>query len=118
MQRRLLALILGATLLMAANAASAAVPSTLTIRYNTSTENLHGKVRSSDTECVVNRRVKVFRKTASGPSFQGRVRTNGNGRWVFHAMDAHGRYFAVAPRYEAMGDTVCRRDRSPTLDVM
>ena len=118
MRRWLLAVAVGALMLVATTAAFAAVPSTLTIRYNTSTENFHGKVRSADAECVANRRVKVFRRTASGPSLQGRARTNNNGRWVFHAMDAHGGYFAAAPRHEAMGDTVCRKDRSPTLDVM
>ncbi len=117
MRRAFLAVAVSAVMLLTASAAFA-VQSTVTIRYNTATENFHGRVRSSNEECTANRVVRVFRKTANGPSLQGRVRTNANGRWRFHAMDAQGRYFAVAPRYDAMGDAVCQKDRTPTIDVM
>jgi hypothetical protein len=118
MRRRLVAVVVGAVLLVSADAALAAVPSELTIRWNATAENFNGRVRSSNDECKAHRVVKVYRRTPSGASLQGRVMTNARGRWRFHAMDAHGRFFGVTPRYEAMGDTVCRRDRSRTIDVM
>ena len=118
MRRPLLAVVLGAILLVGANTALAAVPSELTIRWNAATENFGGRVRSSNDECLAHRVVKVYKRTASGASLQGMVMTNAEGRWKFHAMEAHGRYFGVTPRYEAMGDTVCGRDRSRTIDVM
>jgi hypothetical protein len=118
MRKRLLAVAVGAVVLLGAPGAGAAIPSTLTIHHNPATENLYGKVRSSNDECRVGRDVKIFRKTASGRSLQGQVTTNENGRWKFHAMAAHGRFFAVTERYDAMGAGVCGKDRSPVVDVM
>lgn len=94
-----------------------AVGGTVSIAFNHDTEVFHGKVRSPNAECRINRVVKVFEITADGRDLQGKTRTSDAGRWNIHLMDAHGNYLAIAPRYEAMHAT-CDRLASTTLDVM
>ena len=118
MRKRAIVLIVGTCVALAsANAAFAAVPSTISIGYNPTTEHFHGVVRSSDAECTAGRKVKVFKRTASGPALQGRVTSNAHGGWRLEVMHAEGHYFAVAPEQKAM-HVRCERARSRTVDVM
>jgi len=117
MVRRLLivATVVLATLALAQGAW--AIGGTITARFNHDTEDFQGKVRSPDSECRVNRVVKVYEITDEGRALQGRARTNAQGGWRIHVMDAHGLYVAIAPRYESMHDR-CDRLASQQVDVM
>jgi hypothetical protein len=118
MRKRAIVLIVGACIALAsANAAFAAVPSTISIGYNQTMEHFHGVVRSSDAECTAGRKVKVYKQTASGPALQGRVTTNAHGGWKIEVMHAEGHYFAVAPEQKAM-HVRCGRAKSRIVDVM
>jgi hypothetical protein len=101
----------------ATQAAFASVAGTVTIGYNTTTESFHGKVGSSNTECVAHRTVKVFKQTANGPQLQGRTMSNDHGGWRIEVMHAHGHYYAVAVKQTIMS-TSCARAKSRTVDVM
>ena len=101
----------------AAQSALAGVAGTISIGYNHTTENFHGKVGSSNTECVAHRTVKVFKETSSGPQLQGRAMSDDQGAWKIEVMHAHGHYFAVAVNQTIMG-TSCARAKSRTVDVM
>src|SRR5262245_55214519 len=94
-----------------------AIGGSITARFNNDTENFQGKVRSPDSECRVNRVVKVYEITEDGRSLQGRTRTNAEGGWRIHVMDAEGLYVAIAPRYQSMHGP-CDRLASGQVDVM
>jgi uncharacterized membrane protein len=118
MRRSAIALLAGTIIAIAgANSASAAVATTVSIRYNAAKELFHGTVSASEADCVSGRLVKLYEATADGPSLQGKDRTNDEGVWKIDVMHPSGHYFAVAPRYEAM-HTTCAKDRSKTIDVM
>jgi len=110
----LIAVVIGS---LGAQAAFAAVASTITIGWNPTTERFHGKVTSPNAECIADRTVKLFKVTAAGPALQGRTHTNANGGWRVELMHAHGHYFARTPMQMVMGVT-CAGDRSPTIAVM
>jgi hypothetical protein len=119
MRRRALMVVVAAALLClaATQTAFAGVAGTVSIGYNTTTESFHGKVASSNTECVAHRAVKVFKETASGPQLQGRVMSDDHGGWKLEVMHAHGHYYAVAVKQTIM-TTDCARAKSRTVDVM
>ena len=117
MRARVLVVVTTAIMSLTMMQAAWAVGGTVTIRFNHDTENFHGKVRSPEAECRINRVVKVFEITADGRELQGKTRTNDAGGWQIHLMEAHGNYIAIAPKYEAMHAT-CDRLASQTLDVM
>jgi hypothetical protein len=118
MRHKLLAVLIAATIgLLGAQTAFAAVASQISIRWNPTTERFHGKVTSTNAECVADRIVKLFKETASGPALQGKTHTNTNGAWRIEVMNAHGKYFAKTPQQKVMGVT-CGGDRSKTIDVM
>jgi hypothetical protein len=118
MRRRALVLLAGTIIAIAgADVASAAVATTVSIRYSASKQLFHGDVESSHADCRMGRKVKLFKQTVDGPVLQGRDRTDDHGVWKIDVMHASGHYFAVAPRYEAM-HAVCAKDRSRTIDVM
>jgi len=118
MRGRMVALITLAVMALGTSAAFATVNTTITARYNTDTGYFHGQVDSPNAECVGGRRVKVFKKTASGLELQGRTRANDTGRWRLDVMEASGMYVAVAPVYETMGGATCEKARSKIVDVM
>jgi hypothetical protein len=118
MRRTVLAVVLTATMgMFGTQVASAAATSHITIRWNATTERFHGKVTSTNEECIAGRTVKLFKKTADGPVLQGKTQTNANGGWRIELMHAHGHYFARTPTQKVMHVT-CGGDRSPTIDVM
>ena len=98
-------------------AASAAVPSTISVAYNHQTEFFHGAVRSGNAECKAGRTVRVFKQTASGPQLEGKSLSTSTGGWRIEVMHAHGHYFAVTPKQKVM-HTHCDRAKSKTVDVM
>ena len=118
MRRGALTVVIAAVLtVFAAQAAWAAVPSTISIGYNHTSETFHGKVGSSNTECVAHRTVKVFKQTPNGPQLQGRTMSDDHGAWKIEVMHASGHYFAVAAMQTVMG-TACAKAKSRTVDVM
>jgi hypothetical protein len=117
MVRRLVMVMTIAIASLAIGQSAWAIGGSITARFNHDTENFQGTVRSSDSECRVNRVVKVFELTENGRQLQGRTRTNDAGGWKIHVMDAHGMYVAVAPRYESMHGP-CDRLASDAVDVM
>jgi len=118
MRKRALGVVAGTIMTLAvASAAFAAVPSHISIGFNHSTEFFHGAVTSSNTECQAHRTVKVFKETANGPSLQGSVMSDSNGRWKIEVMHAHGHYFAMTPKQTVMS-TDCGKAKSQSIDVM
>ncbi len=118
MRQKLLALLVVATMgVLWAPSASAAARSHITIRWNATTEHFHGKVRSGNANCIADRVVKLFKKTADGRVLQGKTHTNENGRWRIEVMHPHGHYFAKAPKKKLMHGT-CLAARSSLIDVM
>jgi hypothetical protein len=118
MRRKLLAVLIAAIVgILGAQTALAAVASQISIKWNPTTERFHGRVTSSNAECVAHRTVKLFKVTSSGPVLQGKTETNDNGGWRVEVMHAHGHYFARTPKQKIMGVT-CLGDRSPAIDVM
>lgn len=95
-----------------------AVESSITARYDQEVQHFKGRVSSPNDECVANRKVKLFKKTASGPQLQGVDRAGEAGRWDIELMSAHGKYFAVAVAYETMDGKLCARAKSRVVDVM
>lgn len=118
MYKRVLVLALGAVMALAGStAAFAAVPTTLTAKYNSSTDLFHGAVHSSNGECEAGRVVRVYLQKAGADPLQGKTTSKANGTWKIEVMHAQGHYYAVAPKHKAMHAT-CARDRSPVVDVM
>jgi hypothetical protein len=119
MRRRVLAVVLAATLgILGAGSASATAVSHISIRWNATTERFHGKVTSTDAECVAGRTVKLFKVTANGPVLRGKTHTGVNGGWRIEVMHPpHGHFYAKTPTEKIM-HTLCGGDRSPTIDVM
>ena len=118
MRRTALVLIAGAIMALTGPAAAfAAVPSTVSIGFNHTTEFFHGVVHSSDAECQAGRTVKVYQEGANGPELQGRVTSDANGHWKIEVMHASGGYFAKVPAEKVM-HTHCGGAKSRTVDVM
>lgn len=118
MRRAALVLIAGAIMAaMGSTAAFAAVPSTVSVGYNHTTERFHGVVGSSDAECQAGRTVKVFKQGTNGPELQGRVMSGADGHWKIEVMHASGHYFAKIPAQKVM-HTHCGGAKSRTVDVM
>jgi hypothetical protein len=118
MRRRLVVLLVTVTMaLIGTQAASAAVTSSISIGYNATTMHFHGKVSSADIECIAGRTVKVFKKTSTGNTLEGKTTSNKSGGWKVDVMHAHGKYIAVTPKQKIM-TTQCGRARSSTVDVM
>jgi hypothetical protein len=117
MVRKLVTTVTAVLAMLAITQAAWAIGGSITARFNHDTENFQGKVRSSDSECRVHRVVKVYELTDAGRSLQGRTRTNAQGGWKIHVMDAEGLYVAIAPRYESMHGP-CDRLASGQVDVM
>ncbi len=97
--------------------AQAAVASSITIHWNATAEAFHGKVTSANSECIAHRKVKVLKKTASGPQLVGTTTSNNKGGWSVSVMAHSGHYFARTPAQTIMS-THCGGARSTTIDVM
>jgi hypothetical protein len=117
LRRGVVVLVAGAMTLVGSGAAQAAVTSHISATYNTTAEKFHGKVTSSNSECVAHRTVKLFKKTPSGNRLAGKVASGSNGGWRIEVMNAHGNYFAKIPTEKEMGVT-CGGARSDVVDVM
>ncbi len=118
MRRSIIAMLtVGVVALGGAQAASAAVPTHVSIAFNHATEKFHGRATSSSGECKAHRTVRLFKQTTSGPSLQGRTTTTTGGVWRIEVMHAHGHYFAKIPAATVMG-VHCGGARSGTVDVM
>jgi hypothetical protein len=103
--------------IVGATPAQAAVASSVSIRWDAMHENFHGKVVSPSHECVAHRTVKVFKKTANGPTLVGKTSSNKKGYWRVGLMAHSGKYFAHVPAQKIM-TTHCAKARSTTVDVM
>lgn len=112
----LASLVLGLTLSMAPPA-QAVVASSVTIHWSATDEVFHGKVSSSNAECVAHRTVKVFKKTSSGPQLVGKTTSAQQGGWNVSLMAHSGKYFAKTPQQTIMSID-CGGARSETIDVM
>jgi hypothetical protein len=97
--------------------AQAAVVSHVSIRWDATHEVFHGRVTSAKHECVAHRTVKVFKKTANGPTLVGKTSSNKKGHWKVDLMAHSGKYFANVPAQTIM-TTHCAKARSNTVDVM
>jgi hypothetical protein len=118
MRRHVLAVIVAATVsLVGAKVALAAVASTISIGYNAQTENFHGKVHSPNAECQAGRTVRLYKRTANGPSLQGRGRSGPHGAWKIQVMHPSGHYYAVVPKAKVM-NIECGRAASHTITQM
>ena len=117
--RRTIAVVAAATTLalVGAGSAHAAVASTVTAKFNATTEKFHGKVNSGNGECVAHRTVRLLKKTSSGHTLVGRTTSRATGGWTIELMHAHGHYYAKIPKETEM-TTHCGGDRSPIVDVM
>jgi hypothetical protein len=118
MRRRAGVLVVAAIMALGtAQIAAAVVSSHISIAYNHTTQRFHGRVTSSNAECQSGRTVRLFKKTASGRSLQGKTKTGKKGGWNIEVMHASGHYFAVTPQQTIMSVS-CGSARSTTIDVM
>jgi hypothetical protein len=118
MRRSAAVLVIAAVIALGtAQIAAAVVQSHISIAFNHTTERFHGRVTSSNSECQAHRTVRLFKKTATGRSLQGKTKTGPKGGWSIEVMHAHGHYFAVTPQQTIM-NVACGRARSATIDVM
>ena len=117
MRRRVVVVLAAAVMSLAMTQAAWAVGGSLSSHFNAGTETFHGRVRSPEPDCRINRVVKIYLVTAGGRELQGTGRTNDAGRWSVHVMEAEGSYVAIAPSFEAMHAT-CDRLMSDPVDVM
>src|SRR5438132_7659226 len=109
MRRRLLALMLSAAVvLLGSGSAWAAVSTSITISYDTSTELFHGKLSSMNAECITGRTVKLFKVTSNGPVLEGKDMSGKHGHWHVEVMNPSGKYRAVAPAAKVMGVSCAR----------
>ena len=97
--------------------AQAAVVTHVAIAYNASNSHFHGKVISTNAECIAHRTIRLYLKTGSGPMLEGTTTSKTNGGWSIDVMHAHGKYFAIVPKQTEMG-VVCGRAVSQVVDVM
>ena len=117
MRRRILVLAVGAVVgLVGMQAAFAAVTSHVSIAHNAKTQFFHGKVSSSNTECQSGRTVRLYKKTSSGSSLEGKTLSTKSGGWKIEVMHAHGHYFAKIPTEKIM-NTSCGGAKSKTVAV-
>jgi len=117
MRRKAVTLAVAAVMALGlAQTASAAVQSHISIAWNASTERFHGKVTASDPECIAGRTVRLFKKTSSGRSLQGKTLSNSKGVWRIHVTNPRGHYLAVTPMQKIM-TTECGGAQSKTIDV-
>jgi hypothetical protein len=100
-----------------AGLAGAAVISHITASYTASTERFHGKVTSSNAECVAHRTVRLFKETASGPKLVGKTTSGSKGGWHIEIMHAKGKYLARTPTQKEM-NVSCGGAKSGVVDVM
>ena len=120
------ALIVGAAL---ATAAVAAIPALATnvvkidskVTISHRAPAFHGKVKSDNSGCKPDRKVKLFRKRHGHDRLLGHDRTDNRGKWKVEVDPlSSGAYYAkVTRRAEGAAGTifVCRRDRSKTVVV-
>jgi hypothetical protein len=96
--------------------ARSAASTSLTIKYNG--DGFQGKVKSSKSKCVKNRKVKVFKQKGSSqsPSTDKKIDTvtsDPDGHWdTGNSGQAKGRFYAYAPK-----KTGCRAGSSKTIKV-
>ena len=123
---RRVALIVGAAI---ATAAVAAIPALATnvvkidskVTISHRAPAFHGKVKSDNSGCESNRKVKVFRRHHGPDELLGHDRTDNRGKWkvVVDPLSSGAYYARVKRRAEGTAGTiyVCKRDRSRTLIV-
>jgi hypothetical protein len=107
----LLALVLAATLLLATPAAAAPTKVIVSLR----TPAFHGKLKSSRSSCVTDRRVKLFRRKAGPDKLLGSDVTDRNAKWsipIGKRLRSGASYYAKAP---AKGS--CKAGKSNVLTI-
>jgi hypothetical protein len=115
----------GMTIALAAAAIAVLSPSALaepsfdsevTIHFRGSDDTFLGKVSSSKSACVANRKVILYSKSAqkAPPVKLGSDRASGSGAWSVPQVVTTNYYFAkVNPKHVGAG--LCKRDKSDTL---
>jgi hypothetical protein len=97
-----------ALLLPASSPAATATQVTISLKLPA----FNGLVKSSSSDCVSDRQVKLYRAKPGPDKLLGTDRTNGSGKWVIRAKLKSGHYYAKAPRRGA-----CGADKSGILPV-
>jgi hypothetical protein len=81
----------------------------------------HGRVKSSNSACEQQRKVKLFKKRSGADKLLGKDKTNNHGKWeiVVQPLKSGAYYAKVVRREEGTAGTifVCRGDRSRTIPI-
>ena len=81
----------------------------------------HGRVKSSNTACEQQRKVKLFKQRSGADKLLGKDKTNHHGKWeiVVQPLKSGAYYAKVVRREEGTAGTtfVCRGDRSRTIVI-
>ena len=109
-----------ATLAMAAPAqAGVVVPSKVTMKQSQANEaKFKGRVSSEASDCVVGRKVVVFRKEQGQDQKLEKTFATESGKWrVKVPMQAGNKLYAVVDFVVTPLDTECGADKSPTVNA-
>ena len=92
-----------------------------TVRIGDGPPAFHGKVRSPEHACEVDRKVVMFMKLHGADEKLGADHTGGRGRWkvIVDPLSSGAYYAKVKRREEGTAGTihVCDRDKSPVVVV-
>jgi hypothetical protein len=113
------ALVLGAGL-AGASQAGVNVPSEVTMRQSDNNPaKFKGRVTSPASDCVVGRKVKVYRVTAGNDQKVNKTFASESGKWsLIIPMQQNGtKLYAVIETFETPLGTRCANDRSPKVTV-
>jgi hypothetical protein len=106
--------------ILLAEAHSFTAPSTVTIAYNATADNFHGRVSSDRTLCLGARNVNVYKVVDGTNPLIGITTSGSQGGWTVPKSNAKGTFYALALRSESGGygnSHVCLQARSPNLKV-
>jgi hypothetical protein len=106
--------------ILLAEAHSFTAPSGVTIAWNKTTHNFHGRVSSQRPICIGERNVNVFKVLPGINPMIGTSTTGPKGGWAVARAHPHGTFYAVVTRSSSGGyghSHVCLRARSADLTV-
>jgi len=111
-----LACVIGAAGIAGSAQAGGAVDSKVTLRVNQATAKFKGKVTSPADDCVVGRKVLIYRKEPGRDTKVTKTFASESGRYAATIpMQDGNKLYSRIKRYRTPLDTVCRADRSRTV---
>lgn len=101
----------------AANAGEAdVVNSKVTLEVKRDAARFKGRVKSPASDCVIGRKVLLYRQRAGADDKVTKTFTSESGKYAVKIPMQHGnRIYALVKRFKTPLDTVCKADRSATV---